>query len=278
MNTEKRKNTERQELLGKVVHAFPWAKQFGNKLAELPTAAEAFDVLIQKGCDVHDLLHWLEIACGNNFQQSAASDRELADKLLDVAGQTLKASEALQKLAGSHRYGEQFISLQPPDFRSMTSNMREYADFLLQQAVQLQSGTNTREAPRLAVAWLAARVSGSTRKGKSTSHWRHKSEDKKERCYYKEIAALMEAVYSTKGIDKDVSDEGIKKQVERFRQKHQYAYSHMVNMARRQFGDLKEEYISGDGITDSDLENVNPVVAPIGYAGYKSRQARRRKA
>lgn len=76
------------------------------------------------------------------------------------------------------------------------------------------------------------------------------------------------------GTDEDVS-EGIKKQVQRFRRKHQYAYSHIVNMARRQFGDLKHEYISGDGITDSDLENVNPTVAPIGYSGYKNRQARR---
>ena len=54
---------------------------------------------------------------------------------------------------------------------------------------------------------------------------------------------VMEVRYAMLGIHKDISSQAVTKQVKRFPKKHALAYSHMKNMASRQDGSRKGEYI-----------------------------------
>ena len=211
----------RQELVS-VMGRIPWAMKFDKELVNSSAAKGAFERLIAAGCDPVDLLSCLDFACRDYTTTHARGERMLAQDLKVLAKQLLNNAKKLRKFEAS----EEKRAIPRPfliEFQGLSGALQAYAECLMNEAKDLQKRPSGREAPGMAIGWLAARIRGMT-----------------DRTHYSEIARLMEAHYSMQGLNKDVSGEAIKKQVKRFRQKHPLTYSHVKNMASRQYGRYKD--------------------------------------
>ena len=230
--------TDARQVLLSVKARVSWALKFLEQLINAPAAKKAFERLIAAGCDPEDLLFWLDFCCRGHFSRHAIDRRELGQNVGALAIQLLKNVQKLQKIEASKTKKEILKALQLAEFQGLSVRLQAYAECLMKEAEELQKSLSAREAPGLATGWLASRVEGST-----------------DGTHYSEIARLMEAHYSMQGIHKDISSPAVAKQVKRFRQNHALAYSHMKNMASRQYGKRRGEYISGRRVPAQITEN-----------------------
>lgn len=200
-------------------------------LGKSQPANRAFKKLIAAGCDPDDLLHWLDFCCSDHATKHAIENREVAQGIASFGKHLLSMAKKLQMVEASQKKKLIFKAMQHPEFRGLSETLQSYAQCLINEAAELKQSASARVrgVPGLLTGWLAARVEGST-----------------DGTHYSEIATLMEFTYSIRaGIDREISSPAVAKQVKRFRQKHSMAYSHMRNMASRQYGSRKEEYIQG---------------------------------
>jgi hypothetical protein len=215
-----------REVLSSIKDRVPWALKFHEELVNFPAAKKAFERLIATGCDPGDLLFWLDFCCCDYQTRHAKDEREIGQEIALFGRRLLDNAKQLQKFEASRRR-EILKALQLPEFQSLSVRLQAYAQCLMDEASELKKqGVPVREAPGLATGWLAARVEGST-----------------DGTHYSEIARIMEAHYSMRDIRKDISSRAVEKQVKRFRRRHPLAYSHIKNMASRQYGALRGEYI-----------------------------------
>jgi hypothetical protein len=228
-----------EQVLLSLKDRFPWALDLWEQLRDYPAASEAFEQLIEKGCNPEDLLYWLDFACRGHLTTHARDRRELGQAVAELAKQLLNGAKRLQRFEASAKTRLILKTLQLPEFQKISESLYSYAECLMNEGEGLNQSLSAKEAPGLATGWLASRVEGST-----------------DRTYYLQIARLMEAHYLMRGIHKDISSRAVEKQAKRFRQKHAMAYSHMKNMASRQFGKRTEEYISGPGTPPSTTKNA----------------------
>ena len=220
--------TDAQLVLSALARRIPWASKFCSELVESPAAKRAFEQLIMRGCDPKDLLLSLDRCCSGHMTKYVISSRELSGEMATFARKLMANAKQLQKLEASANKDQIADALQLPEFQDLAVRLRACATHLQSEASRLEPQISAREAVSVGAAWLAARVEGST-----------------EKPHYSEIAMLMQAFYSMRGVHKDISSQAIQKQVKRYREKHALAYRHMKNMASREFGKRKGEYVSG---------------------------------
>jgi hypothetical protein len=212
-----------KQLLLSIKDRVPWALKFHEVLIEFPSASDAFERLIAAGCEPVDLLHWLDVGC-SDYATQTREKREIGEEIALFGGQLLKKARDLQKIEASRKKKEILKTVQLPEFQGLSVRLQAYAECLINEATELKQGRSVREAPGLLTGWLAAYVAGST-----------------DDNHYREIARLMEAHYSMRGIHQDISSRAVEKKAKRFRQKHAFAYSHIKNMTSRQLGRYKEK-------------------------------------
>jgi hypothetical protein len=212
-----------EQVLSSIKDRVPWALKFYEELIQSPSTKEAFERLIAAGCEAVDLLDWLELCC-SDYATHTREKREVGQEIALFGGQLLKEAKHLQKIEASRKKKEILKTLQLPEFQGLSAGLQAFAECLINEATELKQGRSAREVSGLLTGWLAAYVEGCT-----------------DATHYGQIARLMEAHYSMRGIDKDISSRAVEKKAKRFRQKHALAYSHIRNMVSRQLGRYKEK-------------------------------------
>lgn len=206
----------------------PWALKFHDELVRWPAEEKAFTRLIEKGCDPDDLLSELYFCCSGAMSEYLADKREAVRDIAFFGRRLLDNAKQIQRFEASPAKTLVLKTFGRPEFQGLSTRLRTYAQCLIDEATKLKRGLSVREGEGLATASLAARVEGST-----------------GGAHYAELAKVMEAFYSMRGIQKQMSTQAVARRVKRFRRKHGLAYRHMRNMASREFGKRKGEYISG---------------------------------
>jgi hypothetical protein len=214
-----------KQILQSLKHKALWIENFQNALVSAGTT-KAFETIVGYGCPAEDLLSLLDLSCGGTVESAMAEKIELSEDVESLVRQMLKTAKKIEVLERRLVRKPGLKSLDHPGFHSISTSLQSYSKTLEQDAYELKGKYSVRDMPQMAIAWLVAQVAGSTGKP-----------------HYSEVASLMGAYYKARGIQKPVTPTSIEKKTMRFRKKHRLAYTHIKNMASRQFGKLQDQYI-----------------------------------
>lgn len=221
--TMTRADSRRKHLFEKVLYPFLWAEQFQKQLAVSKRAEQAFDRLVTEGCDATQLLLLIENVCSVPAQKRTLAQRELAEKMRELAKITSKTAHQIEAVAhaGAPLGGAQ--SLEKEDYKNLKTILRSLSKELLEEVVfwEMAGGIKpkrkggTRKEPREAVARLISHLEGTT----GDQH-------------LQEAADLLTAYYKSQGINRSVAVRGLERQVKRFRAERSVSYDFFKEFAK----------------------------------------------